>query len=79
MQRRKDVFANSSAAVFGTLPAMIFTTRGAMQMTDGISRKDVSAIVAGLCFIFGGVAGYYAGRKHLQPAPAENLGAPGPK
>ncbi len=78
VQRLKDSFAEASPTLFGTVPSAIFATRGAMQVADGITRKDPSAIVAGLCFIFGGVASYYAGRKHLQPAPVENLGAPGP-
>jgi hypothetical protein len=67
VQSLKDNFAGASATLFGTMPAAIFATRGAMQMADGITRRDPSAMAAGLCFIFGGVAGYYAGRKHLTP------------
>lgn len=68
-QKLRDVFAGANATIFGTLPAMIFASRGVMQMADGITRKDPSAMAAGLCFIFGGVAGYYAGKKHFGPQP----------
>ncbi len=69
-QKLRDVFAGASATIFGTIPSMIFASRGVMQMADGITRKDPSAMAAGLFFIFGGVAGYYAGKKHFGPQPA---------
>ena len=78
MQSLKEAFSASSAMLFGTIPSMIFSARGVMQLTDGLTRHDRSAQLAGLCFIFGGVASYFAGRKHLQPALAENVSAPGP-
>jgi len=88
VQRLRDSFGTASATVFGTLPAMFFASRGVMQMADGITRKDPSAMAAGLFFILGGIANYYAGRKHFGqhtpsapvPGPDETNkpGAPGP-
>lgn len=90
VQKLRDVFAGANAMIFGTLPALFFASRGVMQMADGAGRDDRWAMAAGLFFIFGGVANYYAGRKHFGPqasTPAipdqgpddsNKPGAPGP-
>lgn len=79
-QQFKNAFNESSGSILMKLPPYLLMGRAMLQTTDGVMRKDYSAIAAGLTFL-GAAVGLmiFDNRNVVREPVAINTGMEGPK
>jgi hypothetical protein len=75
----KRTFDDTAGGILIKLPPVMLAGRAIMQTTDGVMRKDYSAVTAGVIFLAAAAGLYYFdNRKTGAPAPDVAPPAPGP-
>lgn len=75
----KRAFDDTAGGILIKLPPVMLAGRAVMQTTDGIMRRDYSAVAAGAVFLIAAAGLYYFdNRKSGAPAPDTAPPTPGP-